>query len=94
MSESRSNQKSEICVRIFTFAGYASGQHVIEGRDAICGDKQKIIANGVEVAHFTASNQRNRAKIRCKECSHRRAFQREIKRLIFEARMGRCQCSG
>jgi hypothetical protein len=52
----------------FAFAGNASGEHVIEGGNAVRGDEQKRFVDGIEVAHLAAREQRNIAEIGLREC--------------------------
>ena len=71
MSLRKSNQKSESCVRILPLSGNAGGEHVIKGRDAVRGDKQQRLADGVEVAHLAARVERQGGEIGFNECWQR-----------------------
>ena len=45
------------------FAGDAGGEDVIKGGDAVSGDEEEVIADGIEVADFTAAEEGRGAKI-------------------------------
>lgn len=53
------------------FAGDAGGEHMVEGGDAVRGDEQQGFADGVEVAHLAACEQREAGEIGLGECLQR-----------------------
>ena len=55
----------------FALTRNAGGEHVIEGGDAVRGDEQERFADGVEVAHLAASEQRQGGEIGLSECLQR-----------------------
>ena len=71
--DSRSNQNSEICVRILPLPGIPVASTWSKAEMRSVATSSKCVVHGIEIAHFAAAKQRSCAQICCQQSCHGRA---------------------